>query len=206
MGAGLTWKSQHNYTCNSVAHSHHNLPGCLKHRDNLYSEFLRLKKFLRVQKIKFSPDSQPLSQKNYGKNFTILWNLRFPQKFYWPSCSNTVNVAISNGYLFGELVPICINIISRFSETGESILTASPHKTWLDIYQNIYFHLPPVWSCILTPLRVSVSPACISMYLHVSNDLHLTARSKTLGVTPTRAQSPRRYIYTSNLFAIPALL
>ena len=27
MGAGLTWKSQHNYTCNSVAHSHHNLPG-----------------------------------------------------------------------------------------------------------------------------------------------------------------------------------
>ena len=26
MGAGLTWKSQHNYTCNSVAHSHHNLP------------------------------------------------------------------------------------------------------------------------------------------------------------------------------------
>ena len=27
MGAGLTWKSQHNYTCNSVAHSHQNLPG-----------------------------------------------------------------------------------------------------------------------------------------------------------------------------------
>ena len=26
MGAGLTWKSQHNYTCNSVAHSHQNLP------------------------------------------------------------------------------------------------------------------------------------------------------------------------------------
>ena len=26
MGTGLTWKSQHNYTCNSVAHSHHNLP------------------------------------------------------------------------------------------------------------------------------------------------------------------------------------
>ena len=26
MVAGLTWKSQHNYTCNSVAHSHHNLP------------------------------------------------------------------------------------------------------------------------------------------------------------------------------------
>ena len=27
MGAGLTWKSQHNYTCNSVAPSHQNLPG-----------------------------------------------------------------------------------------------------------------------------------------------------------------------------------
>ena len=26
MGAGLTWKSKHNYTCNSVAPSHHNLP------------------------------------------------------------------------------------------------------------------------------------------------------------------------------------
>ena len=157
-----------------------------------------------MQKIKFSPDSQPLSQKNYGKNFTILWNLRFPQKFYWPSCSNTVNVAISNGYLFGELVPICINIILLHSAKLENAFwLASPHKTWIDIYQNIYFHLPPVWSCILTP------GACIgitSLYLHVSNDLHLTARSKTLAVTPTRAQSPRRYIYTSNLFAIPALL
>ena len=26
MGAGLTWKSQHYYTCSSVAHSHHNFP------------------------------------------------------------------------------------------------------------------------------------------------------------------------------------
>ena len=31
MGAGLTWKSQHNYTCNSVAPSHHNLPGDTRH-------------------------------------------------------------------------------------------------------------------------------------------------------------------------------
>ena len=27
MGAGPLCKSQHNYTCNSVAHSHQNLPG-----------------------------------------------------------------------------------------------------------------------------------------------------------------------------------
>ena len=57
MGAGLTWKSQHNYTCNSVAHSHHNLPALpptLLTRDQtftaLYAVLLLLKVLFIVAK------------------------------------------------------------------------------------------------------------------------------------------------------------
>ena len=40
MGTGLTWKSQHNYTCNSVAHSHHNLPVFYNKLAELKSSFI----------------------------------------------------------------------------------------------------------------------------------------------------------------------
>ena len=70
MGTGLTWKSQHNYTCNSVAHSHHNLPALL------LLPFVHIWILLKLL-IKTKGGGSPLLQ--CWRNINI-------ERWWWSSC------------------------------------------------------------------------------------------------------------------------